>query len=55
MTQFTFGDNMVQSPSHHGTSDERAAAVVKGFEAAYRQKQNLNDAIATSLRYVSTV
>jgi len=55
MTQFTFGDNMVQSPSHHGTADERAAAVVRGFEAAYRQKQNLADAIDTSLRYVSTL
>lgn len=54
-TQFTFGDNMVQSPSHHGTADERAAAVVKGFESAYRQKQNLNDAIDTSLSYVSVL
>ncbi len=55
MTQFTFGDNMVNSPSHHGTADERAAAVVKGFEAAYRQKQSLGDAVNSSLRYVSTL
>ena len=55
MTQFTFGDNMVNSPDHHGTADERAAAVVKGFEASYRQKLNLNDAIAASLRYVSVL
>jgi predicted metalloprotease len=39
----------------HGTADERAAAVVKGFEASYKQNLNLNDAINSSLRYVSTV
>ncbi len=54
MTQFTFGDNMVNSPDHHGTADERAAAVVKGFESAYRQKHNLAEAIDTSLRYVAS-
>lgn len=53
MTQFTFGDNMVASPTHHGTAEERGAAVVQGFEAAYRRHLGLGDAIDASLRYVS--
>lgn len=52
-TQFTFGDNMVKSPGHHGTPAERAAAVVRGFETSYRDKLALGDAVDTSLRYVA--
>ena len=53
MTQYSFGDNMINSPNHHGTPDERAAAIVRGFEAGYRENKNLNDAIQTSINYVS--
>ncbi|HYC65093.1 MAG TPA: metalloprotease [Reyranellaceae bacterium] len=53
MTQYTFGDNMVSSPQHHGTHEERGAAVVRGFEAAYRQNLGLGEAIEQGVRYVS--
>jgi hypothetical protein len=55
MTQFTFGDNMVSEPLHHGTAAERGAAVVQGFEAAYRDRLALGDAIERSLRYVRSL
>ena len=55
MTQFTFGDNMVSDPLHHGTSEERGAAVVQGFETGYRDRLGLSDAIERSVRYVRTL
>lgn len=53
MTQHSFGDNMVNHPSHHGTSEERGAAIVKGFEVAYREKRTLAQAIQISTNYVA--
>jgi hypothetical protein len=53
MTQYTFGDNMVNAPDHHGTRDERAQAVIAGFEASYRNNLNLNDAIYRGMQYVA--
>jgi hypothetical protein len=53
MTQYTFGDNMVNSPQHHGTHEERGAAVVRGFEASYRNAHGLSDAIEQGIRYVA--
>ena len=52
MTQYHFGDNMINDPGHHGTPSERGAAISRGFEVAYRQKANLADAIQTSTLYV---
>jgi hypothetical protein len=49
------GDNLLVSPQHHGTAQERAAAIVRGFETAYREKQSLSDAIQTGVNYVSTL
>jgi hypothetical protein len=54
-TQYSAGDDMMNSPNHHGTADERAAAVVRGFEAAYVAKKSLNDAIQMSVNYVKTL
>ncbi|MBA5639801.1 metalloprotease [Duganella sp. LX20W] len=45
MTQYHFGDNMVNDPGHHGTPEERGAAISKGFEIAYREKRSLSEAI----------
>ncbi|TFW33161.1 metalloprotease [Massilia horti] len=53
MTQHSFGDNMVNHPGHHGTSEERGAAIAKGFEAAYREKCTLAQAIQISTNYVA--
>jgi hypothetical protein len=55
MTQYTAGDDQINSRNHHGTPDERAAAVVRGFEAAYVAKKSLGDAIETSINYVKTL
>ena len=52
MTQYNFGDNMVDDPGHHGTPDERGAAISRGFEAAFREKRRLREAIQISIRYV---
>jgi hypothetical protein len=36
---------------HHGTPQERAAAVVRGFETAYRERRNFADAIQIGMNY----
>jgi hypothetical protein len=55
MTQYTFGDNMIDDPRHHGSPQERGAAVVHGFEAAYRDKLTLSDAIDRGTKYALTL
>jgi hypothetical protein len=55
LTQFKFGDTSVTGRDHHGTHAERGAAVARGFEAAYREKKSLNDAIQESTNYVMTL
>lgn len=55
MTQYTNGDDQIASPNHHGTPDERAAAVVRGFECSYNAKKNLSDAIEVSVNYVKSL
>src|SRR5258708_4381311 len=34
---------------------ERAAAIVRGFEVAYRERRNLSDAVQIGVNYVSTL
>jgi hypothetical protein len=51
--KYSAGDPNVNSPNHHGTPDERAAAIVRGFEVAYRERRNLSDAIQIGINYVS--
>ena len=46
---------MIHNPAHHGTPDERAAAIVRGFEAAFQGKQSLSEAIQTSINYAETL
>jgi len=36
---------------HHGTPDERAAAVVRGFETSYREHRSFADAIQIGMNY----
>jgi hypothetical protein len=53
--QYSAGDLNVNNPRHHGRPDERAAAIVRGFEVAYRERHNLADAVQIGVRYVSTL
>jgi len=54
-TKAAAGDNQVNHPNHHGRPEERSAAITRGFEAAYREKRNLSDAIQTGVNYVLSV
>jgi hypothetical protein len=49
--RYSHGD-FATNATHHGTPEERAAAVVRGFETAYRERRSFADAIAIGLNYV---
>jgi predicted metalloprotease len=53
--QHKIGDTDFNDRSHHGTAEERGAAVVRGFEASYREKLSLGEAIAQSTTYVLNI
>jgi hypothetical protein len=53
LTQYNSGDDMLNDPDHHGTPDERGAAISRGYEAAYRERLSLGDAIEASVAYVT--
>ena len=53
LTQFNFGDDDLNDPEHHGTHEERGAAISRGFDAAYRAHLPLPDAIEASVTYVT--
>jgi hypothetical protein len=55
MEHESFGDYGFQDRDHHGTPNERAAAVVKGFEAGFVDKLDASAAIERSIRYVSNI
>jgi hypothetical protein len=50
---FSSGDDDVNDESHHGTPDERAAAVVRGFETAFHERRSFAEGIQVGLNYVS--
>jgi hypothetical protein len=54
-TQYSAGDNNLSGINHHGTPDERAAATVKGFETAYRDRRRLTDAVQIGVNYALTL
>jgi len=49
------GDFNVTGKGHHGTPDERAAAVVRGFEVTYRERRLFQEAIRVGVKYVSAL
>ena len=55
VTQAGVGDEDVDHPQHHGTPQERGAAVVAGFKAAFESKLSLAEAITSSTAYVSSL
>jgi hypothetical protein len=52
VAQHSSGDNLFNNPNHHGSPRERGAAVVRGFEASFRENKNLYEAIQESTNYV---
>jgi hypothetical protein len=38
--------------THHGTPEERAAAIVRGFETSYKERRSFADAIGIGVKYV---
>jgi hypothetical protein len=40
-TKYSFGNHPVKNPQHYGRPHEGGAAIVRGFEAAYRERRNL--------------
>jgi predicted metalloprotease len=52
LAQRRFGDTAYNNEQHHGTPLERGAAVVRGFEASFRENKNFYDAIQESTQYV---
>jgi hypothetical protein len=51
-TQYAAGDYGTENPKHHGTPDERAAAIVKGFETAFRDRRSATEALQIGMKYV---
>ena len=54
-TQYGFGDYRSDSVRHHGRPEERAAAIVRGFEVAFRDRGSPAEALAIGMRYVATM
>ena len=51
----SLGDYNFNNPQHHGTPEERAAAVVRGFEVAYNDRLPVNAANLIALEFVSRI
>lgn len=51
-TQHAFGDHRTDSARHHGRPEERAAAIVKGFEVAFRDRRSPAEALQIGMSYV---
>jgi hypothetical protein len=54
LTQFGFGDYS-DDIDHHGTPDERGAAVVAGYRAAYDERLKFGYALESGVRYVNQI
>jgi len=51
----SLGDWNVYSRNHHGRPDERAAAIVRGYEVAYRERRGFSEAVQIGINYVSAL
>jgi hypothetical protein len=54
LTQFGFGDYS-DDINHHGTPDERGAAVVAGYKAGYGERLKFGFALESGIRYVNQI
>ncbi len=55
MSQRYWGDSDFGNPQHHGTGEERGAAVVQGFLAFKNKNLDLSDAIESGIHYVKSI
>lgn len=51
----SIGDVNQSSQGHHGYAEERAAAVTRGFETAYRERRPLGEAVQIGVSYVKSL
>jgi hypothetical protein len=51
-TQYGFGDYRVDNVRHHGKPEERADAIVRGFETGYRDRRSATEALQIGMQYV---
>ena len=54
-TQHSAGDFRTERINHHGTPDERAGAIVKGFETAFRDRHSPGEALQIGVKYAQTL
>jgi hypothetical protein len=54
-TMHRFGDTSFSSPTHHGTADERANALVEGYNAIKIQNMTFDEAIQAGTEYVEKI
>jgi predicted metalloprotease len=54
-TQYAAGDYRPERVSHHGTPEERANAIVKGFEVAFRDRRSPGEALQIGVKYAQTL
>jgi hypothetical protein len=55
MTQYHFGDTEIMRRLHHGTPEERRAAIMAGFQVAREQNLPFGEALGAATRYVAAV
>jgi len=55
LTQFSFGDDSADDIEHHGTPDERGAAVVAGYRAGYDERLKFEFALESGIRYANRI
>lgn len=55
MTQQSAGDDMINSPQHHGTPAERGNAIREGFKAVKVRNLNFDDAVDAGVTYVMSL
>jgi hypothetical protein len=54
MTQQSAGDDMINSPGHHGTSVERGNAIREGFKAVRHTNVSFDEAVEMGMKYVES-
>ncbi|MFO1123884.1 MAG: metalloprotease [Methylocystis sp.] len=52
VTQHKFGDTNYNDPNHHGTPEERAQAIIRGFKTAYEGRHSVSEAVQIGVNYV---